>query len=114
MSRKVLTFALLGCLWAASTASSARAAAPQFQGASADGSVVFFTTDESLVPGDTDTRIDVYKRSFEPTVGAGGEYVTRQLSNGPTGGNDAVNAIFQGASESGALVFFQTAEPLVA
>jgi hypothetical protein len=114
MSWNLLSAILLNGLLAVSCTATALAAPPQFQGASADGSVVFFTTDERLVPGDTDNRIDVYKRSFEPGVGAGGEYVTRQLSNGPTGGNDAVDAIFQAASESGTLVFFQTAEPLVA
>src|SRR5215203_2043422 len=114
MSRKLLSAILLNGLLAVAFTASAPAAPPQFQGASADGSIVFFTSDEKLVPGDTDNRIDVYKRSFEPAVGAGGEYVTRQLSTGPTGGNDAVDASYRGASESGSRVFFQTTEPLIA
>lgn len=114
MARKLISAILLNVLLTVTGTSTAIAAPPQFQGSSADGRVVFFTSDEQLVPGDADNRIDVFKRSFEPAVGAGGEYVTRQLSNGPTGGNDAVDATFQAASESGALVFFQTAEPLVA
>ena len=34
-----------------------------YEGASADGDVVFFTTDDQLVPGDTDSRRDVFERS---------------------------------------------------
>jgi Tol biopolymer transport system component len=88
----------------------AHASEPQFEGASADGGIVFFTTTEKLVPGDTDGRIDIYERSFE--AGAG-EYVTRELSTGPTGGNDAVDVLFEGISEDGSELLFQTTEPLV-
>src|SRR5262245_31455628 len=51
-----------------------------FAGASADGSRVFFATQEPLVGADTDTELDVYERS-------GGQ--TTLVSTGPTGGNGA-------------------------
>ena len=75
-----------------------------FAGASADGSRVFFETEESLVSADTDTAQDVYER-------AGGQ--TTLLSTGPTGGNGAFQASFGGASADGTRVFFQTEESLV-
>ena len=46
----------------------ANAAVSNFKGSSADGSIVFFETEEQLVPGDTDTKRDVYARSFESGV----------------------------------------------
>jgi len=82
-----------------------------FKGSSADGSIVFFETEEQLVPGDTDTKRDVYARSFEEVFGA---YVTREVSLGPTGGNDAYPAQFEGTNDLGDLVFFSTEERLVA
>ncbi len=57
-----------------SLAATALAAPAIYKGASADGEVAFFETDEQLVPGDTDTKRDIYARSFDETVGA---YVTR-------------------------------------
>ncbi len=109
--RQLINLMLLVCLLVVLPATVARAAAPQFEDASADGTIVFFTTTEQLVPGDNDNRVDIYERSFEP---AAGEYVTRELSTGPTGGNDAVDALFEAISEDGSRVFFQTTEPLVA
>ncbi len=53
---------------------------------------------------DTDTIDDVYERS-------GGQ--TTLLSTGPTGGNGAFDARFEGASADGSRVFFLTDEPLV-
>lgn len=94
-------------LWAPA----ADAAVPNYKGSSADGSIVFFETEEQLVPGDTDTKRDVYARSFEEGVGA---YVTREVSLGPTGGNDAYQAQFEGTSDPGDLVFFSTEERMVA
>ncbi len=94
-----------------SIASVAGAAVPNYKGASADGSIVFFETEEQLVPGDTDTKRDVYARSFEEAVGA---YVTREVSLGPTGGNDAYPAQFEGTNDLGDLAFFSTEERLVA
>ena len=76
-----------------------------FAGTSADGSRVFFGTSERLVAGDNDSQSDVYER-------AGG--TTTLLSTGPTGGNGAQSAYFDGASDDGARVFFHTNENLVA
>jgi Tol biopolymer transport system component len=86
-------------------------AAPNFRGSSADGKVVFFDTDEQLIEGDTDTKRDVYERSFDEDVGA---YVTREVSLGPTGGNNSYAAQFEATSEDGMRVFFSTEERLVA
>jgi len=88
----------------------ARATPANYRGISADGEVAFFETDEQLVPGDTDTKRDIYERSYDDGVGA---YVTRQVSLGPAGGNDAYPALFEGASASGTRVFFSTEETLV-
>ena len=78
---------------------------PTFQAASLDGRRVFFTTEESLVSGDTDSQPDVYERS-------GGE--TTLVSTGTVGGNGAFAAQFGGASAAGTLMFFSTPEQLVA
>jgi hypothetical protein len=84
-----------------------------FGGGSADGSRIFFETDEPLVAGDTDDCspaagvqgcIDVYERS-------GG--TTALVSTG-TPGNGAYDATFEGTSADGSRVFFSTGEPLVA
>lgn len=99
-----LSVALLG-------APDAGAAVSNFKGSSADGSIVFFETEEQLVPGDTDTKRDVYARAFDEGVGA---YVTREVSLGPTGGNDAYAAQFEGTNDLGDLVFFSTEERMVA
>ncbi|HEX3325121.1 MAG TPA: hypothetical protein VHR65_08345 [Solirubrobacterales bacterium] len=89
----------------------ANAAPANYAGASADGGTIFFTTTEKLVPGDTDNRLDVYERSFDTGLGA---YVTREVSTGPTGGNDAFDATYDGVSSDGSKVFFSTSESLVA
>jgi Tol biopolymer transport system component len=99
--------ALAAALLAAPVAS---AATVSYKGSSADGKVVFFETEEQLVPGDTDTKRDVYERSFDEGVGA---YVTREVSLGPAGGNDAYPALFEKASADGTKVFFSTEESLV-
>jgi hypothetical protein len=75
-----------------------------FDGASADGTRVFFTTEESLVSGDTDNQEDVYQRS-------GG--TTTLISTG-TGGNGSQPALFEGTSQAGTHVFFRTKSSLVA
>ncbi|HET9677388.1 MAG TPA: hypothetical protein VFP21_07795 [Solirubrobacterales bacterium] len=111
----------LGGLWAFASlasllfasASPAVAAPATYKGSAANGSVVFFETDERLVTGDTDNKRDIYERSFDPKV-EGGTYVTRQVSTGPTGGNDAYNALFEGNSPDGERAFFSTEESLVA
>jgi hypothetical protein len=74
-----------------------------FDGASSDGSRVFFTTNEPLVSADTDNQYDVYQR-------AGG--VTTLVSTGPTGGNGASAAFYDGSSADGSHVFFSTDEQL--
>src|SRR5262245_60491664 len=76
--------------------SHAAASVPHYEGVSADGSVVFFATTEKLAIGDTDSRRDVYERTFDPSVGESGDYVTREVSTGPTGGNAAFDAFFEG------------------
>lgn len=99
--------ALATALLGAPTASAATA---NYKGSSADGKVVFFETEEQLVPGDTDNKRDVYERSYDESVGA---YVTRAVSLGPAGGNDAYPALFEKASADGTRVFFSTEEALV-
>ncbi len=76
-----------------------------FEGASADGTLVFLRTEEQLTASDTDSEFDLYEN-------AGG--TISQLSLGPAGGNSPfVVAQFRGSSLDGARVFFNTAEPLV-
>jgi hypothetical protein len=109
--RRATLAALAACLVANFGAPAARAADARYEGAAADGSVVFFTTNDPLVTGDTDSRVDVFERSKD--AAAGGEYVTRVVSLGPTGGNQAHDASFAGASGDGSRVFFSTKESLV-
>ena len=92
------------------TSTAASAATPSFKAVSESGEVVFFETEAQLVPGDTDTKRDVYERYLDPKYG---EYVTREVSIGPTGGNDAYNARFEAANAAGTKVFFSTQERLV-
>ncbi len=54
-----------------------------YAGMSADGSRVFFTTSEKLLPGDTDSSVDLY----EAEVAADGTVTTHLLSLGSGGGN---------------------------
>jgi hypothetical protein len=91
--------------------SAAAAADAHYEGIAADGSVAFFSTVDKLVPGDTDLKRDVYQRSFDVGVES---YVTRDVSVGPTGGNNAFDAQYLGNDESGQLIFFSTAERLTA
>ena len=77
---------------------------PSFEGVSADGAVVLFSTDESLVSADTDAQVDVYERS-------GGQ--TTLISTGPAGGNGAFEPSFEGVSADGARVLFRTDESLI-
>jgi hypothetical protein len=74
-----------------------------FEGASTDGTRVWFETGESLVSGDTDSRQDVYER-FGAT--------TSLVSTGPTGGSGAFDASFEGASQDGSRVWIGTFEQL--
>ncbi len=84
-----------------------------YEGAAATGESVFFTTTEKMVPGDTDNKRDVYQRFYSPDPGIE-SFVTREVSTGPVGGNDAYDVSFAGASSSGFRVFFMTDEALVA
>jgi hypothetical protein len=93
-------------------APTASASPASYKGSSANGEVVFFETDEQLVPGDTDTKRDVYQRSYDAEPGIE-SYVTREVSLGPAGGNDAYNATFERANDEGTRVFFATEEALV-
>lgn len=81
-----------------------------YDGIAADGHLALFNTPEQMVPGDTDHEQDVYVRAFDTGVG---EYVTREVSIGPLGGNDAYPAIYDGVSGDGSRVFFSTKESLV-
>lgn len=109
MSRTIPFFlALLGALALAVPAS----ADPAYKGSSAAGELVFFETEERLVPGDTDTKRDVYERFYDPEAGVE-SYVTREVSLGPAGGNDAYNATYEKTNSAGTVVFFSTAESLV-
>jgi hypothetical protein len=76
-----------------------------YAGSTADGTRVFFTTDEQLVAADTDTSVDLYERS---------NGVTTLISTGPAGGNGAFDTGFVGMSADGSHVFFVTNESLVA
>jgi hypothetical protein len=75
-----------------------------FDGASLDGSRVFFTTSEPLEPTDTDTVSDSYERW---------NGITTHISIGPNGGNAALGAFFDGSSGDGSRVFFNTRESLI-
>jgi hypothetical protein len=112
MPQKLLLPILLLALLVPAT--SAFGAAPTYKGSSSDGEYLFFESDEQLVPGDTDNKRDVYVRAFDETVGEEGAYVTRQVSVGPTGGNDSYPASFADVSGDGKQVFFTTDETLVA
>src|SRR5262245_36710114 len=68
-----------------------------FDGASANGSRVFFDTWEPLVSADTDLEFDVYERS-------GGQ--TTLVSVGTTAGSGTYTAGFAGASADGSRVYF--------
>ncbi|HET9198605.1 MAG TPA: hypothetical protein VFN92_10175 [Solirubrobacterales bacterium] len=102
----LLAFVLLGAC-----AQSAFAAPAFYDGNSADGSVAVFSSKEQMVPGDTDQELDVFVRAFDTGLG---EYLTREISIGPRGGNDAQPATFGGMSSDGSEVFFSTEEPMVA
>jgi hypothetical protein len=77
----------------------------EFRGASADGSRVFFVTNDKLVSDDTDAVTDIYERSSG---------TTKRISAGQINGNGVDGlTLFEGASADGSRVFFETAEQLV-
>jgi hypothetical protein len=104
-----LALAALGAL--ALAAPAARAGDAEYEGISADGEVAVFSTNDKLVPGDTDNQRDVYTRAYDEGLGS---YVTRAVSLGPSGGNDAYPAQFLAIAPGGEAVFFSTEERLVA
>jgi Tol biopolymer transport system component len=115
--RKMAPVSRLGILFVAAllvpalSASSAAASPATYGGISADGKVAVFSSDEGLVSGDTDHERDVYERSYDEALE---RYVTREVSIGPSGGNDALPAQYDAVSADGNAVFFSTKEPLVA
>ena len=106
-----LVLALATLVACCAVAPSASATPAFYDGNSADGSIAVFSTKEQMVSGDTDQEEDVFVRSFDLGLG---EYLTREVSIGPTGGNDAQAAHYDGMSSDGNEVFFSTEEPLVA
>jgi hypothetical protein len=70
---------------------------------SADGSRVFFRTQEQLVSADTDNALDLYERF-------GG--ATTLISRGQRGGNGAFDVTFLGSTVAGTAPLFTTSEPL--
>jgi hypothetical protein len=74
-----------------------------FDGLSTDGSRVFWSTQEAVESDDTDGSTDVYERSGSTTT---------RLSTGPSGGNAAIPAFFEGSSADGTRVFLSTTEAL--
>jgi len=103
----MMSVAILSLLPIVATAAASPAI---YKGASVDGEIAFFETDEQLVSGDTDSKLDTYVRSYDEDEAA---YVTRQVSLGPAGGNDAYPTTFEQVSAGGAMVFFSTDEALV-
>jgi Tol biopolymer transport system component len=106
----LLLFCVVGAVAVCAPALASAAAPATFGGISADGSVVAFTTTEQLVPGDTDQELDVYVRTYDSSQG---EYVTREVSIGPGGGNDTQEANYDGISGDGKEIFFSTKEALM-
>jgi hypothetical protein len=113
MAQLARTFALLVLCGLGFFAPAAVAAPAEFSGSSDSGSRVFFTTAAKLVPGDTDNGfVDVYERFYDAESGIE-TFVTREISTGPTGGNDSYDVNFDAVSKDGTYVFFSTAESLV-
>ncbi len=112
MRRATVSIVLAAFTAALLLAPPAGAAPASYKGSSADGMIVFFETADQLVPGDTDAKRDVYERSYDSEPGIE-SYVTRDVSLGPTGGNDAYSATFEKANDEGTKVFFTTEEGLV-
>jgi hypothetical protein len=75
-----------------------------YAGSSTDGSVVYISTFDALLPEDTDGRFDVYERS---------DLGFRLVTTGPTGGNGPFDARSGPVSDDGRRFFFHTPEPLV-
>lgn len=107
--RGVVLAAAVALLTVLVIAPAAVAAPAHYDGSSADGEVVVFSTKDRLVAGDTDSFEDVYTRTKDPETGL---HVTREVSLGPAGGNAPFSAHFDAVA--GFKVFFSTQESLVA
>src|SRR6059036_800200 len=104
MPRVASTLSVLAVAALAVLTPAATAAPAEFAGSSADGEKVFFTTSNKLVPGDTDNGfVDVYERLYDGAAGIE-TFVTREISTGPTGGNDSYDVTFDGVSKGGSSV----------
>jgi len=112
MSRLFPSLVAVAALIAAAALAAPASALPvTYNGIADDGHLALFSTSEQMVPGDTDHERDVYVRAKDTVLG---EYVTREVSIGPAGGNDALPAQYDGISSDGEKVFFSTKEGLVA
>ena len=83
-----------------------------FEKASADGNLVFFSTEESMVEADTDHRSDVYMRNM--VTGTTTLVSVGESACAPACGNGPVDAGFAGASADGNKAFFVSEEGLAA
>ena len=88
-----------------------RGAPASFAGTSADGEIVFFTTTDQLVPGDTDLVDDVYERSYDDALGKLRD--PRGLDR-PDRRQRRLRRLLRGISADGTEIFFTTEESLVA
>jgi hypothetical protein len=80
--------------------------AATYQGASADGSMVFFTTNQQLVPGDTDEQEDLYEYDFaNPPAHRLVDISGGGLGDTTPGSGATVQGVI-GASEDGSHVYF--------
>ncbi|MDX6652934.1 MAG: hypothetical protein QOJ38_1715 [Solirubrobacterales bacterium] len=99
-----------GATWLISAAGSpATSDDASFDGASADGSRVLFSTREALPPAaaeqpDSDQALDIYQREGATTT---------RLSTGEDSGNAELGSVFRAASRDGSHVLFETREALV-
>jgi phosphodiesterase/alkaline phosphatase D-like protein len=80
--------------------------APQYQGASADGTKVFFTTNQQLVNSDTDTTSDLYEYDFNKPPGKNLVQVSRGGLGDLTPGSGANVGGVVNISHDGSHVYF--------
>ncbi len=88
------------------TEAASKAAAALFEGASADGSKVFFTTTQQLLNGDTDTTRDLYEYDFDEPAGQRLIQVSAGGSGDQTPGAGAEVEGVSRISEDGSHVYF--------
>ena len=78
-----------------------------FQGASEDGSKVFFTTTQKLLPADTDTSTDLYEYDFNAPAGKKVVMVSAGEANAGTPGAEKAEALgVARISQDGSHVYF--------